>query len=203
MKVEIRGGSRRALFMLAAALTIYALANWVVLPAYDHLSDSQEQAAEKETQLRRYRRAELRKGQYTDLLKLAADRLTKSESIVIPASNVSLASAELQAIVEATTSKVGVALGQRMIGVPRRLNNFYAEIPMTLSFESTPAQMVSFLNELRAQPRFLSVRALQVFPVSPVFEAPKGVDLAKNIRVSMTVSGLCSADLLKPAQVAR
>jgi len=203
MKVEIRGGSRRALFMLAAALTIYALANWVVLPAYDRLSDSQEQAAEKETQLRRYRRAELRKGQYTDLLKLAADRLTKSESIVIPASNVSLASAELQAIVEATTSKVGVALGQRMIGVPRRLNNFYAEIPMTLSFESTPAQMVSFLNELRAQPRFLSVRALQVFPVSPVFEAPKGVDLAKNIRVSMTVSGLCSADLLKPAQVAR
>jgi hypothetical protein len=72
-----------------------------------------------------------------------------------------------------------------------------------LSFDSTPAQMVSFLNELRSQPRFLSVRALQVVPVSPVFEIPKGADLAKNIRVSMTIAGLCSADLLKPAQVTR
>src|SRR6185436_13822639 len=112
MKVEMRGGSRRALLMLALALGTYGLANWVVLPAYDRLSAGQERAADKETQLRRYRRAELRKGQYTGLLKLADDRVTQSESVVISAANVSLVSAELQSLIEGASTKVGLMIGQ-------------------------------------------------------------------------------------------
>src|SRR5262249_32918843 len=114
----------------------------LVLPAYDRITAARELAAEKENQLRRYRRAELRKGQYADLLKLANERISKSESIVIAAGNLSLASAELQSLVEGATNKVGLMVGQRMIGTPRRLNDFYAEVPMTLTFESTPGQVV-------------------------------------------------------------
>jgi len=114
---------------------VYVVADIVVLPAYDRISAARELAADKETQLRRYRRAELRKGQYTDLLKLADDRLSKSESVVIPAANASLASAELQSLIEGSGNRVGLMVGQRMIGVPRRLNTSYAELPMTLSFD--------------------------------------------------------------------
>ena len=203
MKLETRGGARRALIMLALALAIYALADWVVLPAYDRLTASSDLASDKENQLRRYRRAELRKGQYTELLKVANERIAKSESVVIPAANLSLASAEMQSLIEGVVNKQGLMVGQRMIGAPRRLNNFYAEIPMTLSFDSTPGQLVSFLDEIRTLPRFVTVKSLQVTPIAQVFEAPKGTDLMKNVRVSMILGALCSADFIKTDRVNR
>ena len=197
MKFEIRGGARRALILLAVALAIYVLADWAALPAYDRLTAAGELVSEKENQLRRYRRAEVRKGQYTELLKVADERIAKSESVVIGGANVSLASAELQSLVEDSINKAGLMVIQRMIGSPRRLNEFYAEISMTLNFDSTPGQLVLFLNEVHSLPRFVTVRSLQVTPVSPVLEAPKGSDLMKNVHVAVTLSGLCSADLLK------
>jgi Tfp pilus assembly protein PilO len=160
-------------------------------------------SADKENQLRRYRRAEQRKGQYADLLKSTEQRVAKSESAVIPAANLSLASAELQSLIEGASTKVGLMVAQRNIGTSRRLNEFYADLPMTLSFESTPGQLVSFLDELRSLPRLVTVRTLQVSPVAPVFEAPKGSDLTKNVRVNVTVAALTSADLVKTETVKR
>jgi hypothetical protein len=66
-----------------------------------------------------------------------------------------------------------------------------------MSFESTPGQVVAFLNELRSLPRYVTVRALQVTPVAPVFEAPKGSDLTKNVRVNITCVALTLAELMK------
>ncbi len=203
MKFEMRQRDRRALIILALALAIYGAADWFVLPAYDRVSAARELAADKESQLKRYRRAELRKGQYEALLKTANDRLSKSESVVITAANLSLASAELQSLIEGAGNKVGLMLGIRLMGNARRVNDFYAELPMTLNFESTPGQLVSFLNELRTLPRFITVRMLQISPVMPVSEAPKGSDLTKNVRVSLGISAFTSADLVKPPGVAK
>jgi hypothetical protein len=99
--------------------------------------------------------------------------------------------------VEATSARVGLVVGQRSIGTARRLNDFYAEFPITLSFESTPGQLVTFLSELRAAAKFTNVRAMQVTPVQPVMEAPKNADLTKNLRVTLTVAVLAAADLVK------
>jgi Tfp pilus assembly protein PilO len=203
VKIQIRQRDRRALILLATALAVYVLADRFVLPAYDRLAAASDRAVEKETQLRRYRRAELRKGQYEGLLKTANDTLSKSESGVITATNLSLASAELQSLIENAGNKVGLMIGQRAVGTARRLNDFYAEIPMTLNFESTPGQLVAFLNEVRTLPRFVTVRNLQVSPVAPVFEAPKGQDLTKNVRASVTVSALCPSELVKQGGVTR
>jgi Tfp pilus assembly protein PilO len=203
MKFEMRQRDRRALFLLATALLIFGLADVLVLPAYDRLTDAAQSSPDKENQLRRYRRAELRKGQYADLLKLTEQRVAKSEASVIAAANLSLASAELQSLMEGASTKVGLMVAQRSIGTARRLNEFYADLPMTLSFESTPGQLVSFLDELRSLPRFVTVRTLQVTPVAPVLEAPKGSDLTKNVRVNVTVAALTSADLVKAESVKR
>jgi Tfp pilus assembly protein PilO len=197
VKFELKQRDRRALILLALGLGVFVLADMVALPAYDRISAGRDSADQKEKELRRYRRAEQRKGQYANLLKLASERVVKSEAVVISAASVSLASSELQAMIEGVGAKVGVMMGQRTIGRPRRLNNFYAELPMTLSFESTPGQLTAFLNELRSLPRFVNARALQVSPAQMVFEAPKGGDLQKNVRVGMTVAALISADLVK------
>ncbi|MBI4474840.1 MAG: type 4a pilus biogenesis protein PilO [Acidobacteria bacterium] len=198
MKIQIRQRDRRALVMLSLALLVYGLAEIVVFPAYDRMKAASEAAVDKENQVRRYRRAELRQGQYADLLKSAAENASKSESVVIAAASLPLASAELQSLIEAAGNKVGLMVSQRMIGAPRRLNDFYAELPMTLSFESTPGQLVSFLVELRLLPRFVTVRSLQVTPTEPLFEAPKGTDVTKHVRITMTVSSLSSITLVKP-----
>jgi len=203
VKLNMRPRDRRALILLVLGLSIYGFAQLVILPAYDRLMASGELAVEKEAQLKRYRRAQLRKGQYGELLKLASDRVTKSDAAVIGAANLPLASAEMQSSVEAVAAKVGLMPEQRAMGTPRRLNDFYAELSMTLTFTATPGQLVSFLNELRTQPRFLTVRSLQMTPLQPVMEAPKGVDVTKSMRVNMSVVAFCPADLVKTGNGAK
>src|SRR5262249_40387292 len=149
--------------------------------AYDRMAAARDLAAEKESQLRKYRRAQLRKGQYADLLKTASAQIAQNESVVIPGTNLTFAFGEFQSIIENAASKVGIVPGLRTIGAAKRLNDFYAELPVTLNFESTPGQLVAFLNELRTIPRFVSVRSLQVSPVEPVIEVPKGAGLTKNV----------------------
>ena len=197
LKLQVKQRDRRALIILALALLTYELATAILIPAYDRLAAARDVAAEKETQLKRYRRAQLRKGQYADLIKTASARVAQSESTVISAATLPLASAELQAMIEDASNKLGLVVGQRMIGTPKRLNDFYAELPLTLSFDSTPGQLIAFLNEIRTLPRFLTVRTLQVSPVQPVLDAPKGQELTKNLRVSMTIYGLASAAIAK------
>jgi len=82
--------------------------------------------------------------------------------------------------------------------LPRMTGRPSLPVPMTMTFESTPTQLVSFINELHSLPRFFTVRTLQITPLTPVVEAPKGSDLTKAVRVSMAVSGFTSADLVKP-----
>ena len=203
MKLQMKPRDRRALIILALALIIYEVGTALVLPAYDKLAAARDQASEKESELRRYRRAQLRKGQYGDLLKTTADRVTKSESAVIAAASAPLASAQLQSMIEEAAGKTGLMLGQRTIGTAKRLNDFYAELPITLSFDSTPGQLVTFLSELRRGPRFLTVRSLQVSPLEAFAEAPKGLAVSKTIRASMTVVSLTTADTLKTAGVSK
>jgi Tfp pilus assembly protein PilO len=197
MKIEMRPRDRRALIGLVAALVIYVLADRMVLPAYDQLTSAAESVQDKEIELKRYRRALLRKGQYGDLLKAAEDRLAVSESIVIPAETIPLASAGLQSLIEEAGASVGLMVSQRAVGSPRRLNDFYTEIPMTMSFDSTPGQLVAFLSELRSLPRFVNVRNLQLTPITQYTEAPKGIDVKKDIRVNLTVAALGPAALVK------
>jgi Tfp pilus assembly protein PilO len=197
MKLEIRERDRRALIGLVLAASLYGVIQFVAIPAYDRFAIAADTAADRESQLRRYRRAQLRKGQYAELTKVAAARVTENDSIVIAGTSESLASAELQTLIEATGAKVGLMLSQRSTGALRRINEFYAELPMTLGFESTPGQLVMFLAELRGLPRFVTVRSLQVSPVQPIQEAPKGGDMSKNVRVSMTIAAVSRAGAVK------
>jgi Tfp pilus assembly protein PilO len=196
MKLEIRERDRRALIGLVLAASLYGVIQFVVIPAYDRFAIAADTVADRESQLRRYRRAQLRKGQYAELTKVAAARVTENESIVIAGTSESLSSAELQTLIEATGAKVGLMLSQRSTGALRRINEFYAELPMTLGFESTPGQLVMFLAELRGLPRFVTVRSLQVSPVQPLQEPLKG-DVTKNVRVSMTIAAVTRADVVK------
>ena len=202
MKIEIRERDRRALIGLSVAVGLYLLVSMIALPAYDNLISAADEASAKEEQLRKYRRALVRKGHYAQLLDQARKNMTEAESRLIRGDNASLASVELQNIVEEAAKKVGIPLGQRNMSTARKKDAFFNEITMTLSFESTPNQLTMFLSEIRTSPKFITVRTAQVAPVQVLQEAPKKGEFQKTIRANLTLAAILAGPATLPAPAA-
>ena len=116
MKIRIRDRDRRALIGLALAVALYAVTVELVLPQWDRLREAPELAANSESQLQRYRRAILRQGRYEELEGVVAARDGEFESLLnFAADSESLASVELQSIVESVAADFGVVFGERNI----------------------------------------------------------------------------------------
>jgi hypothetical protein len=187
MKFEIRERDRRAILMLVAAAAIYGIVSYGVLPAYDRLKDASARVGEKEDQLKKYRRALIRKGHYSQLLEVARKSVSEAESRFIRGDNPTLASVELQTIVEGAAKKVGLDIGQRNITPARKKDDGFNEITMTLALEATPGQIFGFLAEMRNAPKFVSIRSAQIAPAAVIMEPPKKGDFMKVVRANVTI----------------
>ena len=186
MKFEIRERDRRALLLMASAALVYAILTFGLLPAFDALKEASSGANDKEQQLSKYRRALVRKGNYTQLLEQARRNVTADEARFVRGDNPSLAAVELQTIVESAAQKSGLELNQRNISSARKKDDFFNEITMTVAVEATPAQVSSFLAALRSAPKFMTVRSAQIAPVEVLQEAPKR-NFAKVLRANFTI----------------
>jgi hypothetical protein len=187
VKVQLKNRDKRAVLVLAAAVALYALMSWVILPAYDSLGGAQTEAVEKERLLQKYRQVASRKGNYDALLGQVAKLKDQAGARLIRAANPSLAAVELQALVEETARKLNIVLIQRNVPSPAPSAAPLREMTMTLAFEATPQQMVAFLSELRSLPRFVRVVALTVNPLQIAQSATPSTLFSKNIRVGMTL----------------
>ena len=190
MKFEIRERDRRAVLMLLAAGGLYVVLSFGLLPAFDSLKAAATGTSDKEQQLSKYRRALVRKGNYTQLLEQARKNMAADEALFIRGDNPSLAAVELQTIVEGAAGKSGLALNQRNISAARKKDDFFNEITMTVAIDGTPSQISSFLSELRSAPKFLVVRSLQLAPTEVLHEAPPKGGFKKMLRANLTISGL-------------
>ena len=115
--------------------------------------------------------------------------------------NPSLASAELQAVIEEVAEATGIELGQRNMSAARQKDEFFNEITMSLGFECTPGQLVAFLEQLWGSEKLLAVRSIQIAPLSVVDEVSEGMELLKDVRVNLTVGAvLASPPAGEPAE---
>jgi hypothetical protein len=197
MKFEMRQRDRRAILLLAAAAAIYMVLSYGILPAFDTLTQTSSRVSEKEEQLKKYRRALIRKGHHTEALEQARKNVTEAEARFIRGDNPTLASVELQTIVEAAAKKVGLDLNQRNVSPARKKDDSFNEITMTLALEATPPQIFGFLAEIRNAPKYVTVRNAQIAPAQVLTEAPKKGDFIKTIRANVTVSALIPAPVRK------
>lgn len=198
MKFEVRDRDRRALIGLGLAAGVYLMLSMIAFPAFDSLKSSSDEASEKEQQLMKYRRAMIRKGHYTQLLEQARKNMAEAEARLIRGDNASLASVELQNIVEEAAKKVEIPLGQRNMSTAKKKDQFFNEITMTLSFECTPNQLTMFLAEIRNASKFITIRSAQIAPLQVLQEAPKRGDFQKTVRVSLTLAALLASPALQP-----
>ena len=189
MKFTLQPHHRRALILLLSALGLYFLLSRVLFPVYDTLAAAEAAALEKENQLLRYRRAVAREGDYTALLEEAYARIAEGEALLIPGDNPSLASAELQAIVEEAASSTGIELGQRNLSSAQRVDEYFNEITMSLVFQCTPGQLVRMLSTVRSADRLVTVRAIQVSPLEATDGDPEGA-FVKDLYVTVTFAAI-------------
>jgi hypothetical protein len=189
MKFTFQTRDRRALILLASALGLYFLVSGVVFPAYDDLAAAETSAIEKEDQLLRYRRALVRSADYAALLEEARGRIQDGEALLIPGDNPSLASAQLQTLIEEVAERTGIELGQRNISPARPADDYFDEITMSLTFECTPGQLVRFLSEIRNVERIVVVRSIQVSPLQGADGVPAG-DLIKDLAVNVSFAAI-------------
>jgi len=192
MKLKIRQRDRRALAGLIGAAAVYFLFSAVVFPAVDHLKEAAATASEKEQQLRKYRQAVQRKGHYTQLLEQARKSVADAETQLIRGDNPSLASNDLQNLVEDAAKKVNIDLVQKNVLPARKKDDYFNEITMSVSFDSTPNQLATFLSNLRSAPKFVTVRNLQLTPLETPTVAPKK-EFKKTVRVNLTVGAVLAA----------
>ena len=174
--------NRRALILLGVALVLYLAASQVVLPWYDKLRAAPAQAADKTGQLRRYRRELLHQGNYEVLTADVRKKFAETNPYFFTDAS------ELQKVAEDSAKTVGIALAQRSSQM-KKVDDIVNEITMAMTFESTPGQLVRFLDELRESPKIVNVRMAQIDPNQVVFEAPKTGELSKIVRVIMTIAG--------------
>ena len=198
MKFEIRERDRRALIGLAFAAGVYLLSSMVVFPVFDRRASASSDAPEKEEQLMKYRRALVRKSRYSQLLEQVGKSMSEADARLIRGDNASLASVELQNVVEEAAKKVEISLGQRNMSTAKKKDQFFNEITMTVSFESTPNQLTMFLAEIRNAPKFITVRTAQVAPAQVLREAPKKGDFQKTVRVSLMLAALLASPAPQP-----
>jgi Type II secretion system (T2SS), protein M subtype b len=197
MKFEIRERDRRAVLMLLTAVGLYVILSFGVLPAFDALREAAGGTTNKEQQLSKYRRALVRKGNYTQLLEQARKNMAADQALFIRGDNPSLAAVELQTIVEGAATKTGLTLNQRNISAARKKDDFFNEITMTVALDATPLQISSFLTELRNAPKFVVVRTVQLAPTEVLHEAPPKGGFKKVLRANLTISGLLPAPARK------
>ena len=193
MKVQIGQRDRRAILLLGGAMAIYVFLSFVVLPAFDRLKEAAARVSEKETQLKKYRRAVIRKGHYTELLQQGHKNVAEAESRFIHGENPTLASVELQTIVEDAAKKVGLNLNQRNVSAARKKDDAFNEITMTLNLESTPPQIFGFLAEIRNAPKYITVRSAQIAQAEVIMEPPKKGDFVKVVRATVAISAVIPA----------
>jgi type II secretion system (T2SS) protein M len=197
MKFELRERDRRAILIFAVVTGVYVVASYVALPAYDKLTQTPSHVSEPEQQLKKYRRALIRKGHHAEDLAQARKNVAEAETSFVRGDNPSLASVELQTIVQDAAKKANLSLNQRNVTPARKKDDSFNEITMALTFEATPSQIFGFLAEIRNAPKYVTIRSAQITPTEVMTEAPKKGDVLKTVRANVTIAAMIPVPVRK------
>ena len=105
MNFKLKSRDKRALGGLILAAVVYLLLAYVALPTYDWIKGGGETVAQKEDELKRYRRALANREHYIQLLDQAKKSVAEGEARLVRGDNPSLASVEFPSPISAKSAR--------------------------------------------------------------------------------------------------
>ena len=172
---------RRALGVLAGALTLWLVLRFLVLPAWDRWQQERAQLPLREAALTRYRAALAVAASQPEMADLLQNRLQEAEGGLLQGNTFALASAELQDAVKQIASALQIELRSSSFLAVQPDANGYAQVPLGLQFDCRLEQLVGLLSQLQSGPKIVAI---------PRFVVQSGGGADRRVTVSMTVAGV-------------
>ena len=172
---------RRALGVLAGALTLWLVLRFLVLPAWDRWQQERAQLPLREAALTRYRAALAVAASQPEMADLLQNRLQEAEGGLLQGETPALASAELQDAVKQIASTQQIELRSSSFLAVQPDANGYAQVPLGLQFDCRLEQLVGLLSQLQSGQKIVAIPRL-------VVQSGGGAD--RRVTVSMTVAGV-------------
>lgn len=172
---------KRALAVAGAAVALFLLLQFAVLPLWDGWQQGRRNLPVQERTLLKYRQAVetagLRSAEATSL----EARLREEEAGLLSSDSAALASAELQDVVKQLTAAQSISIGSSNFLPTKPLGGDYVQVPLGVQFPCQLDQLVNLLQALAQSPKNLRVLRLQI-QATNVAE--------KLLQVNLTVGGV-------------
>lgn len=170
---------RVALKVAVAAVAVFVLAQFGVLPLLDSLRGSAGGTGEKELMLRRYRHLVAESAAEPVLRSVAEGRLKDLESGLLESPTVPLANAEWQRIVRELADSKGIELNSSEVLRVENLSTDYTLVLGRVQLRCRLEQLVDLLAAVATSPKLLVAANLRV-------GALQG-DAQKRLQVDLTI----------------
>jgi len=162
MLSKLNRRDRMALLIGGAAVFVFVILSYVVLPLFDRFSRGQSAALQKEITLRRDQHLVSRAEFENTRVVAVSDYLKTLEAGLLENISPSLANAEWQKLVGQVADSNRIVLGSSEFLKTRDLGSGYSLITGRLQFRCRMDQLVAFLSGLAAAPKLLSVVSVSV-----------------------------------------
>ena len=179
---------RRALLLLGAALVVFLVLQFGVLPRSAAGPESSTPVAVLERRLARLQQVERQKPRAAAAAEAASLDLAEVEKGLLKAATPAQASAEMQQILRDLLRGQGMNMQSSEFGAIRPAGEDYAQVPLTVNFNCGIEQWINFMAALRNSPQVLSTVEVRL----------TSADLKnKTVQVRMIVAGYIPAALTK------
>ena len=179
--MPLRQRDKKALAVAGAAVALFLLLQFAVLPLWDGWQQGRINLPVQERTLLKYRQAVaaagLRNAEATSL----EARLREEEAGLLSGDSAALASAELQDMVKQLTATQSISIGASNFSPTKPLGKDYLQVPLGVQFPCQLDQLINLLQALAQSSKNLRVLRLQI-QAANVAE--------KLLQVNLTVGGV-------------
>ena len=175
---------RRFLIAAGAALVAFLWINYVVAPAVSEQVRVRNEYREKLRALERYQLIVEGKKRYEKKFADAEQLFTQLQRRLLPGEKLTLAAADLQAMLHKAAGETGVTIISESIHSPKKVEGF-TQVSVELSLNSDMKKLRDFLYKIESSGKLLTVPKLSLNASFP--------RLGAELQVTVVVSGYSSA----------
>ena len=177
---------KRALSVLGAAVFVFLLVDFGLLPLVDRLAEARQGLAVQELTLRKYRRAAASEAARQSSLSELQKRLATAEAGMLESQTAALAAAELQRTLKEVVAANQIELSGTEFLPAKPLDSEHTLISTRFAVTANMERLVNFLVVLESGPKALGVRSLTVY-------ANVG-NPEKKVNATLVLSGVMRAE---------